>query len=57
MNEIIFIKIIMVSAVWTIFWIVRFIKLGVDPSSKTITFALCPWYLLILYVLFFWWPV
>lgn len=55
MSGLIFLKIIVVSFLWTVFCLMYYTYKGVQPSTKSFTIALWPWYILIFWFLFFWW--
>ena len=55
MTEVIFVKVFIISLIWTCGWILRFTHTGAHPSYKNLLIVLGPWGLTILYFLLFWW--
>ena len=55
MSEIIFLKSILVSFIWTIGWIIRFTIKYAEPTFKNISILAFPWVCIFVYIIFFWW--
>ena len=55
MTEVIFVKIFVVSLIWTCGWMLRFAHIGADHSSKNLLIVFAPWIAIMLYFLIFWW--
>ena len=55
MTDVLIIKGLFLSVVWTLGWLGRFTYTSAEVSLKNISIALAPWIVLTVYFLFFWW--
>lgn len=55
MMDVLIVKYLIISGMWTLGCIMRFMYIDVDPSAKNMSIALAPWIPIFLYFLFFWW--
>jgi len=55
MTDVLIIKGLFLSVMWTLCWLACFAHTSADVSLKNISIALAPWIVLTVYFLFFWW--
>ena len=55
MMNLLFLKAIILSLVWTLGCITYYIFYSVDTTPKTIAISFAPWLAMLAYFIFFWW--
>ena len=55
MTAVIFLKIYVMSMMWSLFWLGRFIYTSADVNIKYMCIVFAPWIPQMLYFFFFWW--
>lgn len=55
MAEILVLKFIVASIIWTIAWLGWFVHTVAPANKKNLTIALAPWYIMLIYFFIFWW--
>ncbi len=53
--SVIFLKVILASAIWTLFWLMRFTVNNAEPNGRRLAIVFAPWIVMFLYVFLFWW--
>ena len=55
MTGVLTIKFLLLSIVWTLGWLVRFIHTNQDTTPKAMGVLFAPWLLMVTYITLFWW--
>jgi len=55
MIDVLIIKALMLSMLWTLGWGSYFAEIDAYPNAKNLSIVFAPWIVIFIYIMFFWW--